>query len=173
VLVLADFKGMPAMATVTKRDSVGLRTQKGQAPIVLDYKASRGKVLVKPANDDLFFMSVQRAAEACQMADKAYAFGSQFRALLNKLGTWIVAHRRQIGNAFVTVRDGGFLFLVIQKKAVLDMDFEKEMTDLDLAVCSDSTFSLLRLNVLALPACTAESQAAFLYADATWGFNAS
>ncbi len=141
-----------------------------QLPIILDFKGTGRQVLVKPENNDLFFMSVQRAAQACQMADQAYAFGLQFRSLLDKLAAWITSHRKQIGTAFVTLRDGGFLFLVIQKKAVLDMDFEKEMTELDLEIASDESWKLLRLNVLALPACTEDSQAAFLYADETWTF---
>lgn len=160
-------------ATTAQQDIIGSRTKKGQALIVLDFKASRGKVLVRPADDDLFCISVQRAAEACQMADKVYAFGSQFRALLEKLGKWILAHQKQVGTAFVTVRDGGLLFLVIQKRPLLDLEFEQEMTALDLDVAGDANFDQLRMNALALPACTEDSQATFLDPDGAWRFNAS
>jgi hypothetical protein len=148
-------------------NSVGTVTR--QQPIVLDYNAE-GQVLVKPADDDLFLTSVQRAAEACQMANKALAFGSQFHGLLNRLAGWIRDHQKQITHAYVTLRDGGFLFLVVQKRATIDMEFEKELTGLDLAVANEDKFDLLRLNVLGLPACTKDCQTAFVYTDETWVF---
>ena len=145
-------------------------TAQRQKHILLDFRRKGEQVFVNPEDNDKFFMSVQVAAAACQMAGKVVAFGDQFRDLLEKLASWIKAHRKPIQQAFVTIRDSGFLFLVVQTTPYLDLDLEAELTTLDLEVAQDESFDLLRLNVLALPASSNQAYESFLETSQIWTF---
>ena len=135
-----------------------------QEPLRLDFYEQGRKVLVKPQDHDAFVVSVEEAAAACQIANRnqSYTFGLQFEELLRRLAKWIQLHKAAVRKAYVTVRDAGFLFLVVQKSPALDLKLEEDLTELDLEVAHEEAFGLLRLNVLALPSSSKEAYESFL-----------
>ena len=109
---------------------------------------------------------------ACQRHKEITAFQQQFCELLNRLGTWLKANAGKVHKSFVTVRDGGLLFLLVRNSVAFDAELEDALTDLDLATAQDSAFDLIELNVLALPMASEESYRTFLAPSFTWAYDA-
>ncbi len=120
------------------------------------------KVVVTPSNQDRYVKSVKNVIEACQAQEAAERSIAQFQYLLTRLGEWVRDHHDKIAQAYVTVRDVTFLFLVVQKSKAYDAELEEALTDVDLEIALSDEFSALRLSVLALPSVAPDSRCAFL-----------
>jgi len=128
----------------------------------LDYQQRDGTVVVVPADEDRFALTVEEAVKACRAYEQASAFRHQFQILLRELADWIGQHRNQVAEAYVTVRDAGLLFLVVKKSPEHDDTLEDQLTELDLAVAQDPNLNLIRLSVLAIPPVSHEGIDSFL-----------
>jgi hypothetical protein len=117
---------------------------------------------VEAEKEDRFFLTVQAAIMACQAFGQYEEFTRQFRKLQAKLTEWYESQEHHVAKAYLTVRDSAILFLVVQKSAAFSRDLEDSLTDLDIAIAQDDEFSLVRLNVLALPTASEESIQSFL-----------
>jgi len=118
-----------------------------------------GHVRVIPPDRDLMTMPVEFAIEACRAFKHQIEFNDQFSLLLAE---WIVGHRNRISQAYLTTRDAGLLFLVVQTTEEYDSDLEGELTELDLEIANDSDFSHITLTVLGIPLVDEPSVASFL-----------
>ena len=84
---------------------------------------------------------------------------------------WTQEHVSDVESGYITVRDGGLLFLVVRRDTEYDRDFEDALTDLVSVVACDADFDLIRLSVLALPQCPPDAMQSFLSDDGvTLGF---
>jgi len=128
----------------------------------LDCRQRDGTVVVTPADQDRFALTVEEAVKACRAYEQASAFRHQFQILLRMLADWIGQHRDQVAEAYVTVRDAGLLFLVVKKVPQYDDALEDQLTELDLAVAQDPNLDLIRLSVLAVPPASQEAIDSFL-----------
>lgn len=134
-----------------------------QEPIRLTYLEGSRQVIVMPKDEDNFATTVDAVVKICAEAHKAPAsFIRQLRRLLSLLANWVAAHRNDVYKAFLTVRDQGFLFLVVRKGSEYDSEFEDALTDLDLSIARDENFNLIHLSVLALPKVSREACQSFL-----------
>lgn len=141
-----------------------------QEPIRLSARAEGQQVVVEPENQDKFVLSAQEAAIACQRHPEMKAFQEQFVELLNRLGLWLHRNPTDVDHAYVTIRDGALLFLIIRKTVPFNRGLEDQLTDLDLAIASDGGLGLIELNVLALPKTSTESYRTFLVPGQTWAY---
>lgn len=130
--------------------------------IELHCQNSGGHVRVVPPDRDLMTLPVELAIEACRAFKHQIEFNDQFSMLLDHLAKWMAQHRDRVSQAYLTTRDAGLLFLVIQSSSHYDSDLEDELTNLDLDVANDPDFSRVMLNVLGLPAVDEESIRSFL-----------
>ena len=140
-----------------------------QDRIILSFHQVGRRVVVEPENNDKFVTTAREAAAACQRHQEIKAFVAQLRKVMNRLA-WIVAHPSDIQGAFLTVRDGGLLFLLIRNSVPYNGGLETALTKLDLEIANSDEFDLLQLNALALPKSSDVSYRTFLVADQTWTF---
>jgi hypothetical protein len=130
--------------------------------IQLDYRRD-GSIVVTPEDQDRFVMSMQEAVVACKDASQVLRYSRQFsQGLLPKLTTWLQDRRASVRKAFLTVRDGGLLLVVVRKESVYDAAFTDALTDLDVEIARDSSLDLILLDVLALPDVSDEGARSFL-----------
>lgn len=141
-----------------------------QDRIILSFHQVGRRVVVEPENNDKFVTTAREAAAACQRHQEIKAFVAQLRKVMNRLASWIVAHPSDIQGAFLTVRDGGLLFLLIRNSVPYNGGLETALTKLDLEIANSDEFDLLQLNALALPKSSDVSYRTFLVADQTWTF---
>jgi len=127
-------------------------TGKTLEPIVLDWENTDGRVRIVPPDNDVMAMSVETAIEACRAFKQQIVFKNQFDQLLNVLAKWLSEHRATVSDAYLTVRDGGLLFLVVQNGKPYDGKLDDALTELDLAIANDDDFSLISLAVHSIPA---------------------
>lgn len=102
---------------------------------------------------DIFVKTIQEAVEACRASERQIDFHDQFKELLPKLKKWLNTKQDKVERAFLTVRDKGLLFIVIRKEKHYDDEFTTQLIDLDWKIAHDSNFSIIDLEVLALPDC--------------------
>lgn len=132
------------------------------SPIELHFEDQGGKVRVTAPDRHVMIVPVSVAVEACRAFQDQIAFNDQFNDLLDRLARWIVDHRRQVSQAFLTVHDAGLLFLVVQQGTEFDPDLENSLSELSLEIANDTDYSLIRLVVHAVPNCGREIYEAFL-----------
>jgi hypothetical protein len=138
--------------------------------IELSWEDREGRVKVILPDRHVMAMPVMAAVEACRAFRDQYIFQGQFELLLDHLAQWLKDHRSVLASAYLTVRDAGLLFAVVRKDRVYDDHFEEALTDLDLEIANDSAYSLIRLDVLALPYVSDESVQCFLAAGNTFRY---
>ncbi len=131
-------------------------------PIRLNFHERGRQVVVTPENEDRFMMTVQEAASILQQANQQVLFVGQFQLLLNALAAWLSKHRAKVFRSFLTVREGRLLFLVVRKQVRYDDPFDDSLTELDMQTAQDDRFSLIELEVLALPNASPGSFNSFL-----------
>lgn len=119
--------------------------------IQLHYRQKNSGVMVTPHERDRFVVTVQEAINACSSAEQTCRYVRQFDGLLTKLETWLKQNQAKVERAFLTVREGGLLFLVVRREVECDPEFTDELTRLDVAIASDDAFDAIQLDVLALP----------------------
>ena len=117
---------------------------------------------VETEDEDRFVLTLGAAIEACRAFSHYETFVRQFRELHAQLSAWIQQHDRDIAEGYLTLRDGGLLFLVVQKSAAFNQELEDSLTDLDIKIAQDDDLNLIRLNVQALPQASEESIQSFL-----------
>ena len=112
---------------------------------------SEGRVVVVPEDNNIMAISVKEAVEACRAYSAAIDFNFQFTSLLEKLNLWTAKNSDLVCHSFLTTRDTGLLFLVIQNEPAFNRKLEELLTDLDVEIASEDAFSLIRMSVLAIP----------------------
>ena len=143
-----------------------------QSVVFLRYNDNAGKVCVEVAECDRIVLATAEAARACGAYEERKRFQSQFEELMARLCRWSQEHASDVESAFITVRDGGLLFLVVRREMEYERDFEDALTDLDAEIARDEELDLIRLSVLALPHCPPEALQSFLDEDnVTLGFH--
>jgi hypothetical protein len=149
-----------------------MTTQATAEPIRLDYRVRSGaQVVITPRDEDRFVLSIRDAAEACARGRDMVRFEQRLRqVVLPRLAQWLRKHDDEISAAYLTVRDGGMLFVVVRKAARYDADFADALTDLDTEMAAEPQADLVPLEVLALPNVTREGAESFLNPEWTMEF---
>ena len=129
--------------------------------IQLDYSQD-GSVVVTPKDQDRFVLSVKEATSALSDAAQLLKYGRQFGQLMPRLTDWLQAQRENVRKAFVTVRDGALLFLVVRNQAKCDPAFTDALAELDMAIAQNESFDVIKLDVLALPDVSDDGVQSFL-----------
>jgi hypothetical protein len=131
--------------------------------VLLD-EGTGGQVQVIRKNRDQFFLSLGEAVAVCAAFVMSRAdFVSQMSDLLDKLSEWVRIRGDKIKSAFFTVRpDNSALFVVTQREVPFDATLSDELTDLDIEIANSEAYSLINLDVLAIPAVSRDSANAFL-----------
>lgn len=74
----------------------------------------------------------------------------QLSILQKELANWLNG-REDLSQAYLTMRDGGFFFLVVKKDAEYSESLEDDLSELDIRLANDKLLASLSLDVLALP----------------------
>ena len=137
---------------------------KPKALAVVLEEGTTGTVTLSPQNRDKFCMAVNEVVKACQLLVSGYVFFEQLKSLQSRLYEWVNLHKDRLHSAYIAFRPtGDLLFVAVQKDVTRDAELVDMMTDLDLHVAADPSFSELRLEVLSLPHTSSESLEAFLF----------
>ncbi len=142
--------------------SVAPTNPRSQNRITLLDESMGRDVLVVSRSEDRFFITAQAAVEACRAANDSARFPQQFGDLLDFLSKWIEANKPKIHRAQVAVRENDLLFLVTQAGAAYDDELMDSLSDLDIEVANSESFSLVKMNVLAIPRTPDEASTAFI-----------
>jgi hypothetical protein len=140
-------------------------------PIQLLYQEKNNFITVIPEDEELFYLTVDKAIQACRAYNYTSAFSNQFQKLLDKLAQWIHVNKNEIESAFLTVRDAGLLFLVVRNSKKYNGQFEDKLTELDIEVAQDKNFDKIKLSVLAIPQVDFEQISSFLNPQASLRYN--
>ena len=126
-----------------------------QPQVHLRWSEKDRRVVVETEDEDRFCTTVEDVIEACRVYDKENRklFQIQIRYLLDILGEWGHQHREVLDRAFLTVRDGQLLFLVVTKERIYNAPLEKDLTKLDFEIARKSDLSEICLTVQSLPQC--------------------
>lgn len=125
------------------------------------------RVHVVDASRSNLVMTIEQAVRACHAYESQLKFQHQFETLLDRLGQWWEQRRAKIEKAWVTVRDTGLLFVVVQKEVQLDQSLEDDVTCLVSEVLCSEDFSLIRLEAITLPRCEGDGVSSFVNSKAT------
>ena len=87
---------------------------------------------------------------------------SVFSDLIARLGDWVIQHKEQVSDAYLTTRYAGLLFVVVRKTQEHDREFEDSLTGLDIEIARGDDFKGASLSVLELPNAPDDSVAVFL-----------
>jgi len=128
-----------------------------------------GSVVVTPRDQDRFCVKLHKAIEALQKLSRAEEFGKQFRLLMRVVAEWIRG-RPEVAKAYLTLRDGALMLIVVRSTVRYDADFEDALSDLDLRIAEDADLNLIRISSLALPQASDEAVASFLHPEFTLEF---
>lgn len=138
-----------------------------QAPIRLDWSQKDKRVVVTPADNDRYVLTVESAVAACGAFQNQIRFGEQFGRVLQSLALWARHQKSLVDSAYLSVHDKDLLFLVVQKQPKYNPSLEKALTDLDIEIANNGDCSLVRLNVLAVPPASRQALGAFLHPEHT------
>ena len=126
------------------------------------FEGDSGQVLINQLNGDRFVLSIQEVINASGAFSRQRDLSKQFDILFQKLGEWSSLRRDAIRSSHLTIRDSGFLFVVVQKGTAFDEPLSNDLTDLDLEIAENRDLDLISLDVLAIPNSSSESLAAFI-----------
>jgi hypothetical protein len=87
---------------------------------------------------------------------------AQVTDLFPLLNSWLDGHAEKIDRAYLSFRDEGISFIVIQKSMELDRNLDESILDLDIKIAGDDEFNAIRLEVLVLPFCSEEAVRSFI-----------
>lgn len=132
----------------------------------------KSEVWIETEDEDRFLMTVEAVVRTCKAHNHIAEVARQLRKLLRRLGEWVKVHPGDVQEAYLTVRDSGLLFLIVRKTKPFNETLESDLTELDIEVADDDSFSLIRLSVLALPTTSEECVKSFLAAEPTGADNA-
>ncbi len=108
------------------------------------------QVVVEAKDGDRFVVQTKKAIAALKAIGGARSFEAQLGLLLNRLAGWAI-DQAGISNVFLTLGDGGFLFLAIKDDVEYDEVLEESLSDLDLDLANSPDLDMIRLDVMALP----------------------
>jgi hypothetical protein len=108
-----------------------------QKPIVLDWKDGERTVLVSPADEDRFSLTVQEAAEACRKANTGIIWRNEFDRLLVHLREWLQKHKEIVLAAYGGVVSGKLVFFVIPASERMDFALSDDLAQLELELHQD------------------------------------
>ncbi len=132
-----------------------------ELPVHLCWSEKDGLITVTSQDEDRFNIKLNRAVEALQQADKVDKFKRQFNLLIKILLGW-VKERSDVRDAHLTLRDGGFSFVVVRQVPEYNEEFEDELSDLDYRIANDVDLDLLKLDVIGLPPASQEAIQTFI-----------
>ena len=115
--------------------------------------------------------SVKQTIQCLQFTNMFFDAASCLNDIKDKLAIWTYQNKEKIEKAFLTIRNNGFLFLVITKSKSFDEDFEDKLSDLDISIAVSHETDLpinTSLSVQALPNCSENQYKAFLSHDMTF-----
>jgi hypothetical protein len=116
----------------------------------LNWEDKGGVVVVTPRDENRFAIQLSKAIDALQRADQETQFREQFNLLLSVLGEWIKSHD-DVGQAYLTLRNGSLAFVVVQKAKEYNAGLQDALAELDLRIAQDDDLNLIELNTIALP----------------------
>jgi len=123
----------------------------GNSTIQLSWHNEDGLVVVTPQDQDRYTLTVRSLIERERKGKQLELFNDQLRLLLRELATWLEGRENVVSQAYLTMRDGGFLFLVVKKDAEYSDQLEDELSELDIKLANDKLINALEVDVLALP----------------------
>ena len=112
-------------------------------------------------------MTMEQAVRACHAYESQLTFQHQFETLLDYLAQWWSDRKSRISKAWVTVRDTGLLFVVVQQEVELDQALEDDVTELVSSIIRNQGFGLIRLEAITLPQCDKDGFSSFVHSNAT------
>ncbi|MCY2964245.1 MAG: hypothetical protein NT069_11535 [Planctomycetota bacterium] len=127
--------------------------------VELDWFSDTESVRVIQRDQTRFEIQKDRVIKILQLANDS---DKQLELLLSKLGEWVRHYQRSIKNAYLTLRDGGFAFVVISRSTACDDDLEDAVSELDVRVANDADLKSMSVNALILPPTSKESLSSFL-----------
>lgn len=108
-------------------------------------------------DEDRFILSVAETIVASQVhvqrRDEFAEAMERIRALQQHLSSWWKSHANAIKSAYLSYRQGRFLFLVIQAGVPLIEQLEQDLIELEILVARSLEIRPLRMEVMLLPEC--------------------
>ena len=99
-------------------------------PVRLTYRD--GEVMVTPEDQDIFFISAEKATEACREAVKAEERIAAFKAkFLVPLHDWCEAHSDRVAACYLPLPAGQLHGFVVTKSARFDFSLAEEIATLE------------------------------------------
>jgi hypothetical protein len=136
------------------------KTSARRAPVKLDYRD--GEVMVTPTDRDVFFISAERAAQACREAVQADERVARFtHELLVPLRKWCADRTGRVSACFIPLPAGHVCVFVVTPSPRFDFDLAEEVAELERALAQAGW----RVSVSQLPASDEESLATFFNPD--------
>jgi hypothetical protein len=129
--------------------------------IQLHWDMKDGLLTVTPEDEDRFSIKVGRAIELLQQANRAEDFRRQFTLLLRELARWL-KDRSDVERAFLTLRDGALVFVVVREFCEYDDAFEDALSELDYSVANDADLDLIKMDAIGLPPASDRALSSFL-----------
>jgi hypothetical protein len=146
--------------------------QDGISFVELDWYADNETVVVTPRDQQRFDISKDRAIEILRVTAAAQArFNKQMNLVINILGKWIADRAGEIRDAYLTVQDNSFLFVVVKKTAPVDPQFEDELSELDFSIANDQALDLLHVHTLSVPPVGENALKSFIDPRAVYAFH--
>jgi hypothetical protein len=124
--------------------------------VYLNAKNVRGQVVVTPDNENRFVVRMAEAIAACEGLEQNQRAQDKYNLLLTRLATWIGKHAASVRDAYVTTRDNGLCFIVVQKSPAYDRGFQDAVAELDWDIANDPDIPFA-LEVMAVPPAPVES----------------
>jgi len=122
--------------------------------IRLKYSKDFKQVVIEPKDEDRFVISLDEAIRACRLYDqKAKVFRHQFDFLKNVVGQWVHDYKDHVKKTFLTLANDRLFLVVVSNQEAYDNELEESLTELDLRIAQDPSFSAIRLSVQILPLC--------------------
>lgn len=121
-----------------------------------------GRVRVVFPDKHIMVLPTEAAVRACGAFKDQITFQDQFYHLHQRIAEWLKDHKDLVERAYLTVRDNGLLFLVVQNETRYNDVVEEALSDLDLLIANDDDFRLIRFDVQSLPLTSEESTTSFL-----------
>lgn len=125
-------------------------------PVRLSYQD--GQIMVTPEDQDIFFISAEKATEACREAVKTDERIASFKArFLLPLHQWCENHADRVAACYLPLPTGHIQAFVVTKLTRFDFELSEEIADLERALAKAGW----RVGVFQLPKVDDRSLATF------------
>ncbi len=139
--------------------TVNVSTTAVENAVELDWFAASEFVEVNPRDQQRFQIQKDRAIKILQLANDSEA---QLALLFNKLGAWFREHSASVKEAYLTLRDARFAFVVISVTPECNDELEDAVSNLDIQIANDADLDVVRMNAIVLPPVSPEAISSFL-----------